>query len=986
LLICGICLFGCNPSEPTNPTKPVEQDRRASSLRALKLLEGNRFDDAWDECQKVLLVSPNDSRALYVSANVLNQRKRLEQALQMIDRIPVQDPEFGSMAHRDSVLWCYSNAMLAAAEQRALRMLADHPKDVETIRTLAALLDIQGRRFEASLWAQRLVHLGQVDINTLVLAVDTVKPVNSDSIVSKLLENFPQASRLKSSFAFGLLYEKKPEEAEKVFRELLSESDPASTSFLGLGQALIEQDRFDEIPRWFATIPREKLESLPQYWRILGTYFQNSQEFATAAYCYARSVELDPLDYLAIGPLSQCMAADQQVDRAAQTERLFQRMQLTNRNINYCRDGFRRPEWMYQIAGTLRDIGRITEAFAWEELCEKDNDGDEAKIATLKQKRLSAAQDHSSVTVKTTLDWSSHDLERPDIQGILAARQSSDASRVVTAEIASGKNVQANLRWEDTSEALGVHFQYDNGDDPKVVGMQTYQSNGAGAGAIDFDRDGWPDLYALQGGGDPRYPDSNMASVLLRNQSGIAFADVAKQAWVTNRAYGQGVAVGDWDQDGFQDMFLLNFGQNRLLKNMGDGTFTEVIVPDMQRDIVNYPVWSVSGAIADINGDHLPDLIEVNYSSGIDVITHQCFSKNKVPQVCRPTEFPASKDFVYLSDGEGGFQIANSDWQLELDDGRGLGIIVGNIDRKFGNDVYVANDMSPNNLLLSREDPENVGRYLLADEAVRRGCAVDVQGKPQASMGIACADLDRNGELDLFMTNFIDEYNALYLQTTTHFFQDASRRYRLIDPKKKTLGFGTQFLDLDLDGWQDAMVVNGHVDDYRANGQPFEMRPQVFLQRESAFVEQPAEPLGAFFTKEYLSRALGVWDFNRDGRPDFYATHLDHPISILRNDSDSTGKWVMVELVGSLSERDAIGATLRVFAGPEQWMQQRLAGNGFECSNEPWIFLGLGNVPKIDRLEIEWPSGQRSSFLDLDVNRRYRIREAVEQIEIEPLP
>ncbi len=994
LFVACLALQGCNPSEQAKQgSEPIasqskggsedQTDRRASSYRAMKLLEGNRFDDAWDECQKVLLLAPNDSRALYVAANVLNVRKKLDQSLQMIDRIPATDPEYGLTAHRDSVLWSYSNARLAEAEKRAKQLLAIHPKDSETVKTLSALLDLQGRRFEASLWVQRLVDLGQVDINTLVLAVDTVKPVNSDPIVAKLLENFPDAPRLRSSYAFGLLHDKKPVEAEALFRELIAEPDPAPSSYLGIGQSLIDQERFDDFVDWLASAPRAELESLPAYWRILGTWFQHNQEFVSAIYCYTKSVELDPMDYLAIGPLSQCLMADQQTDNASAAEAMFQRMQLANRNINYSRDGFRRPEWMFQIADTLRDVGREVESLAWRELCEKDNNADPNKIAPIRSKRIDLSARGTGHMLTTALPYQSRDLPPPDLAEAISKGKNNSEMRSVV-RLGSRDKVQATLRWEDVAESLHARFQYVNGDDPQQIGMQTYQSNGAGAGAIDYDRDGWPDLYVLQGGGDPRVPSSNLPCALFRNQFGTAFQDVASLAGVTNLAYGQGVAVGDWDQDGFADMFILNFGQNRLMRNMGDGTFEQVDVPDMHRDITNAPVWSVSGAIADINGDHLPDLIEVNYSSGIDVITHQCFNKNKIPQVCRPTEFPASQDFIYLSDGQGSFTIANSQWQLNLDEGRGLGVIVGNLDQSLGNDIYIANDMSPNNLLLSRENPNKSEEYLLADEAVRRGCAVDIQGKPQASMGVGCADVDRNGEFDLFMTNFIDEYNALYLQSSG-FYQDASRRYKLIDPKKKTLGFGAQLIDLDLDGWQDAVVVNGHVDDYRASGQPFEMQPQVFVQQDNSFNEVTSDSLGSFFSKSYLSRALGIWDFNRDSKPDWFVTHLDHPLSILRNDSVSSGSWIAIELIGVESERDAIGAVLNVVVQTDLWVHQRLAGNGFECTNEPWIFLGLGNAPKIDRLEIQWPSGRNSTFTDLEVNRKYRVWESNSQIELDML-
>ncbi|MFN4904768.1 MAG: CRTAC1 family protein, partial [Planctomycetota bacterium] len=536
--------------------------------------------------------------------------------------------------------------------------------------------------------------------------------------------------------------------------------------------------------------------------------------------------------------------------------------------------------------------------------------------------------------------------------------------------------VQAKLSWSDISKELQADVIYRNGDDPNVPGMQTYQSNGAGAGVIDYDLDGWPDLFVLQGGGDPREPASNDPNVLLRNIAGKRFENVATQACVNQRAYGQGVAVGDWDQDGLADMFVLNFGENRLLRNQGDGTFEAIPVDSMRRDIANQPVWSVSGAIADIDGDHLPDLVEINYASGIDVITHLCISRENIPQVCRPTEFPASEDYIYISDGQGGFKLANQTWNLQMQDGRGLGVIVGNLDRMHGNDIYIANDMSANNLYLSAQNPNLQGRFVLADEALRRGCAVDNSGKPQASMGVACSDFDRNGTLDLFMTNFIDEYNALYLQSQSNFFVDASRRYRLIDPKKKTLGFGAQSLDIDCDGWQDLLVVNGHVDDFRSKGQPYTMRPQVFLQREASFAEQPNDSLGDFFNKEYLSRSLGLWDFNRDGLVDSYITHLDHPLSVLRNQTKTNGTWIAIELIGTESERDAIGATIKIVAGDQSWIHQRLAGNGFECTNEGFVHLGLGGIQKIDSMEIVWPSGKTSQWENLQVNRRYRAIEA----------
>ncbi|MEI8210830.1 MAG: FG-GAP-like repeat-containing protein [Planctomycetota bacterium] len=966
---------------PGQEAQATTASKRSSSLRALKLLEGRRFDEAWDECQKVLVNAPTDARALFVAAQVLYERKRLDQSLQMIDRIAVTDPEYGLSSHRDAVQWCLRARRLEESERLAQRLLEKVPRDIETLKSLAANLDLQGRRYEASKVMQQLVIAGQTDPTYLILAIDTAKPIRSDDEIQGRLDELPQEALLNSSLAFGALYEDLPEEAEGLFRKVLANASAPAACHAGLGSALIAQEKFEELPAWLAQSPRPAIDALPLFWRIMGLWYQHLDQHPHAIYCFTRSIELDPFDFLAWGPLSQSLTANQQLTEAAFAERQFQTMQLANRNVNYARDGFRKPEWMLQVADVLTDHDRKIESLAWKEWCEKVNSNDSVEIRTLQAERQQLTSSYQMTNPTTRLPWTSQQLVAPDLS-LLALQRSSPSKEnpKTNPTFSSPGNVSFQLQWRDVAAELGAVFQYDNGNDKKFFAMKIHQSIGAGSGCIDFDRDGWPDLFLQQGGGDPRVPNSNKPTVLFRNHQGQAMSDVAPKAFAVNIAYGQGVAVGDWDQDGFADIFLLNFGRNAVLHNQGDGTFEQVDIPSMHRNIENNPIWSVSGAIADLNGDHLPDLIEVNYSLGVDVITRQCLSKDRTPQVCRPTDFPPSKDYIYLSDGYGGFELANSQWNLELDDGRGLGLIVGNLDQQYGNDIYIANDMSANNLLISSHDPSLPGRFMLTDEAVRRGCAVDIHGRPQASMGIGCSDVDRNGTLDLFMTNFIEEYNALYLQSPTHFFQDASRRYRLIDPKKMSLGFGTQLVDLDLDGWQDAFIVNGHVDDCRSKGQPFEMRAQILLQRDGAFQEQVTDGFGTFFSKSFLSRSLGIWDFNRDGKIDWAITHLDQPLTILRNDSTSDGSWLMLECIGTESERDAIGTTIQVHCGEERWLQQRLAGNGFECSNEPWVFFGLGRQPIIDRLEVRWPSGRVSTFQNVPIDRRYRLVESQDDL------
>jgi len=971
-----------------------DETKKVSSLRALKLLEAGRFDEAWEECQRVLLSKGDDPRGLFVSSQVLYQRGKLDQALGMVDRVPIAEPEYGLKSHRDALLWSWNKSQLRQAESRAKGILDQYPDDYETNRIYAALLDLQGRRFEASLVMQKLLQLGNREITTLAMAVDTVKPVESDAIVKQRILDAPQEIRLKSSLGFGALYEKRPEEAEVIFREVLQAEQGTAALWVGLGLALIDQEKWDDLPQWYSSksmpqVGGDAVEALPEYWRAIGAWMQAKGEISPAAKCYTKSVELDPMNYLAYGPLAQCYTLLDQTELAKQAEDLFQSAQLANRNLNYCRDGHRREEWIEQLASVLDMHGRGFEAILWREVSEKHHRPAGQRLKELEAAEKAAAVESTRTGFVSGLTRSAETFPTIDWDGFLG-RQGSIAANGLNSKspsTGSGTNgsgatgigvIGAELGWSDVAKEMGADVSYRNGDDPNQLGMQTYQSNGAGAGVIDFDRDGWPDLFVLQGGGDPRKPETNDPGVLLRNIGGKTFRSVASVAGVANRAYGQGVAVGDVDQDGFLDLFVLNFGENLLLRNQGDGTFQRVPVPLMRRDIEQNPVWSVSGAIADIDGDHLPDLVEVNYASGIDVITHLCVSREQVPQVCRPTEFPASGDQLYLSDGAGGFISGNERWKLPMDDGRGLGLIVGNLDRKHGNDLYIANDMSANNLYLSGPLPEGNRGWSLADEAVRRGCAVDLQGKPQASMGVGCADVDRNGTLDLFMTNFIDEYNALYLQDAVGFFQDASRRFKLIDPKKKTLGFGTQLLDIDCDGWQDMLIVNGHVDDYRSKGQPYAMRSQVFMQREGGFIEEASDRLGGYFQAEYLSRSLGVWDFNKDGRVDSYVTHLDHPLSVLRNDVKGQGNWLAIELVGVESERDAIGAEIVLKGDSQTWVHQRLAGNGFECANEGFVHFGVGKLEVLDSVEVHWPSGRVTRYEKVDVNKRVLLIESSE--------
>ena len=522
LLLAMMLGTACTPSNsPTEQatsatkregTRSGEEPKRATSLRALKLLEANRFDEAWEECQKVLLTSPSDSRAIYVSAQVLMQRSKFEQAIGMVDRIPISDPEYGLQSRRDALNWCLGRSAVRQAENRALEILAKNPDDFETNKLFAALLDLQGRRYESSLIMQKLLRLGNSDITTLVLAIDTVKPIASDAISQQKLEAAPEELRLKGTLAFGTLYEKEPERAQALFEEIIGSGQATPAMWVGLGLALIEQEKWEALADWHSNAPKDQMVQLPEYWRALGLWFQSMDRFEEAAKCFTRSLELDPMNYLAAGPLAQCLSAAGKIEEAQVAEKMFQASQLANRNLNYCRDGHRRPEWMNQLADTLDEHGRKLEAILWRESCEQANDPNPVRVKELEGIRKELLASKRGPELVTGLSRRSTDYPEIDWSLIAGSRGSNIPNPSKGSSTIGGNN--AKLAWADVAKELGANVLYRNGDDPNVIGMQTYQSNGAGAGVIDYDRDGWPDLFVLQGGGDPREPDSNEASIL----------------------------------------------------------------------------------------------------------------------------------------------------------------------------------------------------------------------------------------------------------------------------------------------------------------------------------------------------------------------------------------------------------------------------------------------------------------------------------------
>jgi hypothetical protein len=437
--------------------------------------------------------------------------------------------------------------------------------------------------------------------------------------------------------------------------------------------------------------------------------------------------------------------------------------------------------------------------------------------------------------------------------------------------------------------------------------------------------------------------------------------------------YSQGLAAGDVDSDGFPELYVANFGRNRLLQNQGDGTFTDVT----EQSGLTAADWTVSCAIADFDQDSHPELFAVNYLQGERVLNLICTDEEGRPRVCRPTLYPRAPDRIARNLGDGRFSEMCREAGLDLLRGAGLGLVVFDCDGDRRLDAFVGNDGEPNYLFMNRSRADRT--LFFEDEAVLRSVAFDRDGLATACMGVAAGDVNRDGQTDLLVTNFAQESNTFYLSLGEGLYADMTREAGLRETSFAMLGFGAQFLDADLDGVLDLLILNGHIDDLAI---PYQMRPQLFQGIPGArFAEVDATVGGRFFSEPRLGRGLCVLDWNGDGRPDFAASFLDGEAALGTNITETAGHYLQLQLIGQHSSRDAVGARVRfVLQSGRTDVLQLTAGDGYAASNERILHLGLGAETGIDAVEIDWPSGVAQRFGPLAADARYVVVEGATRV------
>ena len=522
------------------------------------------------------------------------------------------------------------------------------------------------------------------------------------------------------------------------------------------------------------------------------------------------------------------------------------------------------------------------------------------------------------------------------------------------------------VQFVDVTAASGIRFRHVNGAKGDYHLPETV---GAGGAFFDYDDDGALDLFLVNGGDFTGAPTQEPAtSVLYRNSSDGTFIDVTSIAGVSNAGnYGLGVACGDYNNDGNPDLYVTNFGANILYRNNGDGTFTDVT----EESDVGGASWSSSAAFFDYNRDGHLDLYVVNYVRyPLDVPYSPCDG------YCHPLYFEGAPDRLYRNNGDGTF--VDTTEAAGITDiggpfhGKGLGVVAADFNNDSNPDLYVANDVTPNYLF------HNKGDGTFVEIGVAAGCAYSVDGAAQAGMGVDAGDYNGDGFLDIFVTNFAYETNALYRNNGDDTFTDVSYQARLGDESYLFLGFGTGFFDYDNDGLLDIFVANGHIFDrvkQTTDIVTYAQQNQLFHNSGDGGFTEASLKTGAYFGRKGVSRGAIFGDYDNDGDIDIVVTQLNQSAELLRNEGGNHQNWLRVKTIGVHSNRDGIGARLVLTLGTKSQVQEVRAGSSYQSSHDPRVFFGLGGHRIIDRLEIRWPSGVVQILENIPANRELVVTE-----------
>jgi enediyne biosynthesis protein E4 len=494
----------------------------------------------------------------------------------------------------------------------------------------------------------------------------------------------------------------------------------------------------------------------------------------------------------------------------------------------------------------------------------------------------------------------------------------------------------------DVAASVGLKFQHDRG---ATTEHQLPETMGSGVAWLDYDNDGWMDLYVVQSGAFPPDGSPRARDRLFRNVGG-RFTDVTEKAGLRDSAYGMGAIAADYDNDGWTDLYVTNFGSNILYRNNGDGTFRDVTA----KAGVAGSGWSTSAAFADFDGDGNLDLFVVRYLDYSVEKNYFCGNPAQGKRdYCHPSLYPPVGNLLFRNNGDGTFTDVTESSGIAASLGKGLGVVVSDVDGDGKPDVYVANDTTMNFLF------HNLGGMKFEDVSLISGAGVNSAGRAFGGMGVSAADMDGDGKPDLMVSNFEAEPNSLYRNLGSGVFEDAAATSGFGPPAFNFSGFGLNPFDAANAGHLDVFIANGHVlETPKLQGVTYAERP--FLMWNDGKGKFTERGCGEPFRRALVGRGSATADFDNDGDFDIAVSNSGGPLELLRNDG-ARGGWIGLALRGTNSNRQGIGAIVTLETELGRQVRDVKAGDSYLSSSDPRLHFGLGAAKEIRRLEIRWPSG-----------------------------
>ncbi len=927
-----------------------QQEREASSL-----------------IEKHVAAYPKDPAGIFLAAEFAAKAFQHHRSIEFYQKLPRDNGQWEvkadlGLAQRDRVL-----GRMLEEEQHLRNVLKIDPTHSDANHRLGHLLQVQGRTWESAAPFMMQIRRGKCRGDELMGVATTERFFRADDDVDFAASRAtqPQAVSLLGN-ARRLLFDNRNDEAEQLLRKIATESPHLGEAQGRLGRIIVERGRIQEFMDWRGSLP-EAARQHPEVWFVQGIQARRAGFTEGAIYCFLQALRLSPNHLPANVQIAGCLELLGLNEAALVFKKRAETLSELETILNLLRDRID-EDLILKAADRLSVLHRYWEAAGWLQL-------------------LSQLEFPTDPNRPTARKWASFALQSPEQNaGFIAMLDALDLDRFAEpnwramapessthlSQQTSPQNDDRVLQLNDEAEQQGIQVQYFEGTQEKKRLEHIFNVVGGGVAAVDFDNDGWTDLHVAQAN-DWRntQPQPQWIDGLFRNRRGLGFVNVAALANMIEPGFSHGVCAEDFDQDGFTDLYVCNLGANRLFHNNGDGSFEEVT----ESAGVAGHEWSIGSVIADFSGDGLPDIYVGNYTKLDETAQKECYRSPGQPMACTPDVLTAESDRLYLNGGDGSFRDITEVSGIRENSGRALGMIGWDFTDSGRISLFVANDTSANFFFRNIEtDDQGIPHF--QEEGVLKGLAFDADGNAQASMGVAAGDANNDGRLDLFITNFSNESNTFYTQGEDGSFYDFTRQFDLRDSGYTMLGFGTQFADVDGDGWEDLLASNGHVDQSAASPDADKMKPQLFRNLNGErFVEIPATSAGTYFQKSYLGRSVATLDWNKDGHLDFAVSHLHAPFALVTNRTPWESKTLVIRLVGRTGVRSSAGARVRARIAGRDWFRLSLAGDGYLVTNEHQMRFAVPAGKNVEEVEVQWPGGFTQKWTSMAADHEWGLIE-----------